>query len=110
MKKAGQLSGFFHPRPVVANADWVKVAENAKGQTVYFNAWGGSEAEVVKRVQTEIAAGRRSGGSVDLMWINGDNFRNLKPMTAAPLRGDRVRPGNGGRSRRRSTACRDRAP
>ena len=90
-----------------ANADWSQIQNEAKGQTVYFNAWGGSEAtnayiawaakeaktryridvrhvkisetaEVVKRVQTEMAAGRISGGSVDLMWVNGENFRNLK--------------------------------
>ena len=74
---------------------------------MYFNAWGGGEAinayiawaakevkarygvevrhvkitdaaEVVKRVQTELAAGRQTDGSVDLMWVNGENFRNLK--------------------------------
>ena len=74
---------------------------------MYFNAWGGSEAtnayiawvaqqvkarhgvvlkhvkvtdiaEVVTRVQTEVAAGRRQGGSVDLMWLNGENFRRMK--------------------------------
>lgn len=90
-----------------ANADWSQIQNEAKGQTVYFNAWGGSEAtnayiawaakeaktrygvevrhvkvtdtaEVVKRVQTEVAAGRTSDGSIDLMWINGENFRNLK--------------------------------
>ncbi len=88
-------------------AAWAAIEAQAKGQTVYFNAWGGSEAtnayiawvaqevqrrhgvtlrhvkvgdiaEVVKRLQTEVAAGRRTGGSVDLMWINGENFRNLK--------------------------------
>ena len=93
--------------PFAANADWAQVEAEAKGQTVYFNAWGGSEAtnayiawvaqqvkgrygvelrhvkvtdtaEVVKRVQTEVTAGRRTDGSVDLMWINGENFRNLK--------------------------------
>lgn len=93
--------------PLAAQADWAKIEADAKGQTVYFNAWGGSEAtnayigwvaqqvksrygvelrhvkvtdtaEVVKRVQTEVAAGRRTDGSVDLMWINGENFRNLK--------------------------------
>ena len=93
--------------PLAAHADWAKTEADAKGQTVYFNAWGGSEAtnayigwvgqqvksrygvelrhvkvtdtaEVVKRVQTEVAAGRRTDGSVDLMWINGENFRNLK--------------------------------
>lgn len=86
---------------------WPQIEAQAKGQTVYFNAWGGSEAtnayiawaakevqarygitvqhvkvtdtaDVVKRVQTEMAAGRRSDGSVDLMWVNGENFRNLK--------------------------------
>jgi putative thiamine transport system substrate-binding protein len=90
-----------------ANADWTQIQKDAKGQTVYFNAWGGGEAinayiawaakeaktrygidvrhvkitdaaEVVKRVQTEVAAGRKSDGSVDLMWVNGENFRNLK--------------------------------
>jgi len=88
-------------------ADWPQIEAQAKGQTVYFNAWGGGEAinayiawaaqevqsrygvtvkhvkitdaaEVVKRVQTEVAAGRTSDGSVDLMWVNGENFRNLK--------------------------------
>lgn len=90
-----------------ASADWSQIEKDAKGQTVYFNAWGGGEAinayiawaaqevktrygvevrhvkitdaaEVVKRVQTEVAAGRKSDGSVDLMWVNGENFRNLK--------------------------------
>lgn len=93
--------------PLAANADWAKTEADAKGQTVFFNAWGGSEAtnsyiawvaqqvkarfgidlrhvkvtdtvEVLKRVQTEVAAGRRTDGTVDLMWINGENFRNLK--------------------------------
>lgn len=88
-------------------ADWPQIEAQAKGQTVYFNAWGGGEAinaylawaakevqgrygvtvkhvkitdaaEVVKRVQTEVAAGRTNDGSVDLMWVNGENFRNLK--------------------------------
>ena len=88
-------------------AHWQRLEQEARGQTVYFNAWGGGEAinayiawaaqevktrygvevrhvkitdaaEVVKRVQTEVAAGRKSEGSVDLMWVNGENFRNLK--------------------------------
>jgi putative thiamine transport system substrate-binding protein len=90
-----------------AQADWQAVEAEARGQTVYFNAWGGGEAinayvgwaadtvrerygvtvrhvkvadiaEVVKRVQTEIKSGRTDKGSVDLMWVNGENFRNLK--------------------------------
>jgi putative thiamine transport system substrate-binding protein len=93
--------------PSLAQADWAKTENEARGQTVYFNAWGGGEAinayiawaarevkarygvdvkhvkitdaaEVVKRVQTELAAGRKTDGSVDLMWVNGENFRNLK--------------------------------
>lgn len=87
--------------------DWKSVEAAAKGQTIYFNAWGGGEAinayidwaagevqkrhgvtvkhvkitdaaEVVKRIQTEVQAGRKDKGSVDLMWVNGENFRNLK--------------------------------
>jgi putative thiamine transport system substrate-binding protein len=90
-----------------SHADWSQVQNEARGQTVYFNAWGGGEAinayiawaaqevkarygvdvrhvkitdaaEVVKRVQTEVAAGRKGDGSVDLMWVNGENFRHLK--------------------------------
>ncbi len=90
-----------------AHADWAQIQTEAKGQTVYFNAWGGGEAinsyidwaakeaktrygievrhvkvtdaaEVVKRIQTEVSAGRSQDGSVDLMWVNGENFRNLK--------------------------------
>lgn len=93
--------------PLGVRADWADVEAQARGQTVYFNAWGGAEAsnayiawaaqelkarygvdvrhvkvadtaQVVKRVQTEMAAGRQQGGSVDLMWINGENFRTLK--------------------------------
>jgi putative thiamine transport system substrate-binding protein len=78
----------------------------ARGQTVYFNAWAGSEAinayiawageelssrhgitlehvkitdaaEVVRRVRDEVKAGKVDG-SVDLVWINGENFRAMK--------------------------------
>lgn len=90
-----------------ATEDWTKIEQSAKGQTVYFNAWGGGEtinqyidwaaeqakqhygitvkhvkitdaAEVVKRIQTEQHAGRNSDGSVDLIWVNGENFSALK--------------------------------
>jgi len=93
--------------PLAAHADWAQIEKEACGQTVYFNAWGGSEvtnayiawaakavqsrygvtlkhvkvsnaANRVKRVQTELAAGRTQGGSIDLMWVNGENFRKLK--------------------------------
>ncbi len=87
-------------------ADFAGVEAEAKGQTVYFNAWAGSDtinayiawageevkkrngvtvehvkitdtAEVVKRVRDEVAAGK-TDGSVDLVWINGENFRAMK--------------------------------
>lgn len=87
-------------------ATWAGVSSRARGQTVYFNAWAGSEiinaylqwvgaelqraagvtlehvkitdaAEVVKRVRAEKAAGR-TDGTVDLMWINGENFLTMK--------------------------------
>nr|MBP6765829.1 ABC transporter substrate-binding protein [Rubrivivax sp.] len=35
-------------------------------------------AEAVKRVRSEKQAGRGSGGSVDMVWINGENFLTLK--------------------------------
>jgi len=79
----------------------------ARGQTVYWNAWAGDErtnafiawagqetqrlygvtinhvrlrdtAEAVTRVVGERQAGRNSGGSVDLVWINGPNFLAMK--------------------------------
>jgi putative thiamine transport system substrate-binding protein len=83
------------------------VLARARGQTVYFNAWGGSPAingyiawvagqvrerfgvelvhvkltdtaEAVARVLAEKAAGRHDGGTVDLIWINGENFKAMK--------------------------------
>jgi len=88
-------------------ADWAAVEREARGQTVYFNAWGGDLAinryldraaatlaerhavelrhvkvtdiaEAVTRILAERAAGRDTDGSVDLLWINGENFHTLK--------------------------------
>nr|WP_316858802.1 ABC transporter substrate-binding protein [uncultured Cohaesibacter sp.] len=99
--------------------DWPSVLEKARGQTVYFHAWGGGErinayidwagkelsrrhgitlkhvkvsdtANVVSQIIAEKAAGKQTGGSVDLVWINGENFASLKekglllPMSWAP--------------------------
>lgn len=90
-----------------ALADWQATLDAAKGQTVYWNAWGGDDrtnafiqwvgqeterlygvkveqvkltdtAEAVTRVIAEKAAGQDSGGSVDLIWINGPNFLAMK--------------------------------
>jgi putative thiamine transport system substrate-binding protein len=86
---------------------WDDVVAKAHGQTVYFNAWGGSErindyiawigdrvaedygialhhvkladtADAVARVLAEKMAGKTAGGSVDLIWINGENFAAMK--------------------------------
>lgn len=87
--------------------NWENVLATAKGQTVYFNAWGGDErtnsfiawadqelsarygvhveqvklsdtAEAITRVVSEKAAGQTEEGSVDLIWINGANFLSMK--------------------------------
>ncbi|NBN64699.1 ABC transporter substrate-binding protein [Microvirga tunisiensis] len=87
--------------------DWAGIKEAAKGQTVYFHAWGGEPrinayidwvagelkqqygvtlehvkvddtANVVARVLAEKTAGKTSGGAVDLVWINGENFAAMK--------------------------------
>lgn len=88
-------------------ADWTAVVEAAQGTKVYFNAWAGDAkinaylewvaaevldlagielihvkvtdtAEVVARIDAEQGAGRTEGGSVDLVWINGENFAAMK--------------------------------
>ena len=88
-------------------AKWDTIVEQARGQTVYFNAWGGSEninayiewagsrimenygvelvhvklddtANAVAKVVAEKAAGRNDAGTVDLIWINGENFASMK--------------------------------
>jgi len=87
--------------------EWPAIEKAAVGQTVYFNAWGGSEsinaylewvaaemqerhgvtvtqvklddtASAVAKVVAEKAAGKNEGGSVDLIWINGENFVSMK--------------------------------
>jgi putative thiamine transport system substrate-binding protein len=89
------------------STNWSETEKKARGQTVVFNAWGGSErinaylawageqvmkdfgiklehvkltdtVEAVKRVRTEKAAGRNADGSIDLVWINGENFLAMK--------------------------------
>ena len=95
-------------QPVVAqDLRWNDVVAKARGQSVNFNAWAGDEktnafiqwvgeevakrygvkvnhvklkdtAEAVTRVVAERAAGRDTGGTVDLVWINGPNFLVLK--------------------------------
>lgn len=88
-------------------ADWDAVLDEARGQTVFWHAWGGSTAtnafiawvgrtvkeahgvtvehvkltdtaDAVTRVLSEKQAGQDGGGAVDLIWINGANFAAMK--------------------------------
>ena len=90
--------------------DWDAVVAAARGQSVYFNAWGGSPninayiewaadeldtrygidlvhvklddtANAVASVVAEKAAGRDQGGTIDLIWINGENFAAMKKQS-----------------------------
>lgn len=107
-RQAVTLLGAGLAAPVLAQTApaWSRIETQARGQTVYFNAWGGSEpinayiqwaagvvlqrygvkvehvkvadaADVVKRVRHEKAAGK-ADGTVDLVWINGENFLAMK--------------------------------
>ena len=89
-----------------ADAAFDRLAEKAKGQTVYFNAWGGDDkinayirwagdtlkdryditlehvkltdtAAAVSRILAEKTAGRDTDGSVDMLWVNGENFASM---------------------------------
>jgi putative thiamine transport system substrate-binding protein len=93
---------FADPNP----ADWDAVLSEAQGQTVYWNAWGGSTttndfiawigeqaatqgvtlehvkltdtADAVTRVLSEKQAGQDADGAIDMIWINGANFAAMK--------------------------------
>ncbi|ATX66636.1 putative thiamine transport system substrate-binding protein [Roseinatronobacter bogoriensis subsp. barguzinensis] len=87
--------------------NWDSIVDAARGQTVYWHAWGGDPrinafitsvgedlqarygvtlehvrladtADAVTRVISERQAGRDSGGAVDVIWINGANFASMK--------------------------------
>jgi putative spermidine/putrescine transport system substrate-binding protein len=86
---------------------WGDVLEKAKGQTVNFYFWGGSTtvnnyvddqvskeaakygitinrvavtdaSEFVNKIMSEKQAGKNSGGSIDLIWVNGENYFTLR--------------------------------
>ena len=96
-------ASFADPDP----ANWDAVLDEAKGQTVYWNAWGGSlttnafiewagdqiqarygvtlehvkltdTADAVTRVLSEKQAGQDDDGAIDMIWINGANFASMK--------------------------------
>ncbi len=87
-----------------AYSSWDEVVADARGQEVALWMWGGDErgnayvddvlapaaaergvtlrrvpvadtADALNRVLSELQAGQRSGGAVDLVWVNGENFR-----------------------------------
>lgn len=91
-----------------ASMSWEDVVERARGSEVNYGMWAGDEArnrffqgpvaarlkelygitlrivpnsdvaEAVNKLLNEKGAGRNAGGSIDLLWINGENFRTAK--------------------------------
>lgn len=96
------------PAAVPMYTNWDEVVAAADGTTVNWFMWGGADtinthvdeqiggpllqqynvtlnrvplentADAVNKVLNEKAADKNSGGSIDLIWINGENFRTLK--------------------------------
>lgn len=94
--------------PVSASDEWNEVLESAKGTTVNFHMWSGDDrintyiddwigsrmlsehgvtlnrvplSDTVEGINTilgERQAGRNTGGSVDALWVNGENFKTGK--------------------------------
>jgi putative thiamine transport system substrate-binding protein len=89
------------------NDDWKDVLKEASGQTIYFHAWGGAKninsyikwasdevkkkyninvkhvkvsdtANVVAKILSEKNVKKNNNGTVDLVWINGENFSFMK--------------------------------
>jgi len=100
-------SAIIYADEATSTDSWNQIEQQAEGQTVYFHAWGGSQeinrylqwagkklqsdygvtlkhvkvtdiAETATRLLAEKAAGKNSEGSVDIVWINGENFRSMK--------------------------------
>ena len=90
-----------------ASDSWTEITSKAKGQTVYFHAWGGSQevnryiqwaaselktqygiklkhvkvsdiSKTTAKLVAEKTAGKNTHGSVDMVWINGENFKSMK--------------------------------
>jgi putative thiamine transport system substrate-binding protein len=110
MKHLSILAALLAPAVALADpnpADWDAVMAEANGQTVYWNAWGGSTttndfiawvgervaedygvtlnhvkltdtADAVTRVLSENQAGEHEDGAIDMIWINGANFAAMK--------------------------------
>lgn len=110
MKHLSILAALIAPVAALADpnpADWDAVLADAKGETVYWHAWGGSTttndflawvgsrvaedhgvtlehvkltstADAVTRVLSEKEAGEDDDGAVDMIWINGANFAAMQ--------------------------------
>lgn len=101
------LSGAAKAADAPDPTNWAELLAEARGQTVYWHAWGGEPrindyiawagreiedrfgvelvhvkvtdtGSVVSQVLAEKTAGTLDGGSVDLIWINGENFAAMK--------------------------------
>tara|TARA_B100002052_G_scaffold190559_1_gene173679 strand:+ start:445 stop:1662 length:1218 start_codon:yes stop_codon:yes gene_type:complete len=88
------------------NDDWSKVIHSGMNKSVNFHAWGGSRninnyikwvskkveskynitlnhikikdtAQAVKKVLYEKISGENENGSIDIIWINGENFSSM---------------------------------
>ena len=110
MRTLTLMAALALPLPALAQSDptnWEAVVAAADGQTVYWNAWGGSTttndfiawvgdrvaadygvilehvkltdtADAVTRVLAEKQAGTDDDGAIDMIWINGANFSAMK--------------------------------
>ena len=96
----------FHSHSKMSDDNFDRLVEKANGQQVYLNAWGGDDkinayikwvsvrvnadygitlehvklndtAAAVSRILAEKTAGRDTDGSVDMLWVNGENFASM---------------------------------
>ena len=96
----------FHAHSAMSDDNFDRLVEKANGQQVYLNAWGGDDkinayikwvsdrvnadygitlehvklndtAAAVSRILAEKTAGRDTDGSVDMLWVNGENFASM---------------------------------
>ncbi len=89
-------------------ARWEEITARAAGSEIYFGMWAGDEArnrfyhgavaaavrqqygimlrftpasdtaDIVNKLLNEKGVGKTAGGTIDLVWINGENFRTAK--------------------------------
>jgi putative spermidine/putrescine transport system substrate-binding protein len=106
-QRASAPTPSFSPA-TLAKTEWRTIEEAAKGTTVNFAMWAGDEArnrffqsqvtkelkekygislqimplgdtaEAISKLLNEKSAGKSSNGSIDMIWINGENFRTAK--------------------------------